>query len=100
MLTDKDIEHIAGLARIKIDKDERKTLKKELSLILDYMKSLNKVKTDNVDPLYQSSGVKNEFQSDEHRGLFDMNEQLDARLLGQSPRKEKRFVKVKSVLQK
>ncbi len=97
MLTDKEVKHIAGLARIKIDEKEEKGLKKDLSSILEYIDKLNEVDTTGVEPLYQTTGLVDSFRSDEPRGEFKMNESLNEKLIGQAPASEKRFIKVKSV---
>lgn len=98
MLTDKEIKHIAELARIEISAKEEKNLKKDLSSILEYIDQLNEVDTDKVEPLYQTTGLVDSFRNDEPRGEFEMNEGLNEKLIGQAPEKEGRFVKVKSVL--
>lgn len=98
MLTDKEVKHIADLARIKIDEKEEKSLKKDLSSILEYINKLNEVDTTGVEPLYQTTGLVDSFRSDEPRGEFEMNENLNEKLIGQAPHKEGRFIKVKPVL--
>jgi len=97
MLTDKEVKHIAGLARIKINEKEEKNLKKDLSSILEYIDKLNEVDTTGIEPLYQTTGLVDSFRSDEPRGEFVMNENLNEKLIGQAPASEKRFIKVKSV---
>jgi aspartyl-tRNA(Asn)/glutamyl-tRNA(Gln) amidotransferase subunit C len=115
MLTDKEVRHIAGLARIKISEKEEKGLKKDLSSILEYIDKLNEVDTTGVEPLYQTTGLVNSFRSDEPRGEFKpaphqsrpisdwrsaekIGAGMDDLLIGQAPHKEDRFVKVKSIL--
>jgi len=98
MLTDKEVRHIAELARIKISAKEEKSLKKDLSSILEYINKLNEVDTTGVEPLYQTTGLVDSFRDDEPRGEFKMDENLNEKLIGQAPHKEGRFVKVKSVL--
>lgn len=98
MLTDKEVNHIAGLARIKISEKEEKGLKKDLSSILEYIDKLNEVDTTEIEPLYQTTGLVDSFRSDEPRGEFKMDEDLNEKLVGQAPHKEGRFVKVKSIL--
>jgi len=63
MLTDKEVKHIANLARIKISEKEEKSLKKDLSSILEYIEKLNEIDTTGVEPLYQTTGLVNSFQS-------------------------------------
>ncbi len=98
MLTEKEVRHIAQLARIKLTEKEEKGLKKDLSSILEYIDKLNEVDTDNVEPLYQTTGLVDSFRSDEPRSEFKMDESLNEKLIGQAPHKEGLFVKVKSVL--
>lgn len=98
MISDKEIRHIADLARIQISEKEEQSLKKDLSSILEYINKLNEVDTTGVEPLYQTTGLVDSFRSDEPRGEFEMNENLNEKLIGQAPHKEGRFVKVKSVL--
>lgn len=98
MISDKEVEYIASLARIKISAKEEKGLKKDLSSILEYIKKLNEVDTTGVEPLYQTTGLVDSFRSDEPRGDFKMDENLNEKLICQAPHKEGGFVKVKSVL--
>ena len=98
MLSEKEIEHIASLARIALDVKEKKLFQKELSVILDYIEKLNKADTEKVEPLYQTTGLVNSAREDSHRNDFPSGEKLKERLVGQAPHKEKDFVKVKSVL--
>ena len=100
MLTDKEISHLAELARIKLGGEEKDKLKKDLSSILDYINKLNEVDTDNVEPLYQTAGLINSVRDDKDRNEFKMNDTLNEKLIGQAPHKENRFVKVKSVLKR
>ena len=100
MLTEKDLQHIADLARIKLSKDEAKKFPKELGSILDFIDQLNKADTSQVEPAYQITGLVNSFRTDEHRKDFEMNEELNEKLIGQAPLSENRFIKVKSVLNK
>ena len=98
MLTDKEVRHIAELARIKISAKEEKSLKKDLSSILEYINKLNEVDTTGVEPLYQTTGLVDSFRDDEPRGEFKMDENLNEKLIGQAPHSQNRFIKVKSVL--
>jgi aspartyl-tRNA(Asn)/glutamyl-tRNA(Gln) amidotransferase subunit C len=95
-----DVKHIAGLARIKLTQEEEDKMKEELSKILGYISELNKVNTDGVEPLFQTTGILNSMRDDQHRGDFKMDEGLGNKLIGQAPGKEGRFIKVKSILQK
>ena len=100
MLTNKEVQHIAQLARIKLTEKEEEKFKNELSSILDYVNKLNELDTEKVRPLYQTTGIVNALRHDEHRKDFEMNEDLNEKLIGQAPHTQNRFIKVKSVLRK
>jgi|SRR3989344_5787045 len=100
MLTDKEVKHIAKLARIEMSGKEEEKFKEELSSILDFVNKLKEVSTEGIEPLYQTTGLVNSVRTDENRGEFDMNNDLNQKLIEQAPHKENRFVKVKSVLNK
>ena len=110
MLSNKEVGHIAQLVRIKLTEKEEEKFKRELSSILDFVKKLNELDTKNVDPalagkggvepLYQVTGIVNALRSDEYRKDFEMNEDLNKKLIGQAPSRQDRFIKVKSVLKK
>ena len=96
----KTIKHIASLVRIDLTQKEEDKMKSELSSILGYIEQLNKVNTEGVEPLYQTTGLVNSVRPDEQRPDFNMNENFKDRLIYQAPEKEKGFIKVKSVLGK
>src|SRR3989344_3687848 len=109
MLTEKDLQHIADLARIKLSNDEAKKFPKELCAILDFIDQLNKADTSQVEPAYQITGLVNSFRTDEYRKDFEMNpvrsregsqrasasngmnEDLNEKLIGQAPDSQNRF---------
>lgn len=92
------VQHIAKLARIELTPEEGEKMKHDLSSILGYIDQLNKVDTDAVEPLYQTTGLVNAMRADEHLNLFPMDERLNERLIGQAPHKSGRYIKVKEVL--
>jgi aspartyl-tRNA(Asn)/glutamyl-tRNA(Gln) amidotransferase subunit C len=93
----KTIKHIATLARIKLTEKEEEKMKNELSSILNYVEQLNKVNTDNVEPLYQTTGLINSTREDEHRSTGGGKVE---RLVSQAPERQDSFVKVRSILNK
>ncbi|MBI2674745.1 MAG: Asp-tRNA(Asn)/Glu-tRNA(Gln) amidotransferase subunit GatC [Candidatus Yanofskybacteria bacterium] len=99
-LSSTGIEHIAQLARIKLTEKEKDKFRKELSSILDYVKKLNELDTEKIEPLYQVTGIVNALRPDEYRKDFEMDKDLNEKLIGQAPQSENRFIKVKSVLKK
>lgn len=100
MLSEAEVKKIAELTRIKLTDDEVEKYKGELSSILDFVKKLNEINTDGVEPLHQTTGLVNSTREDGPRNEFPMIEELNEKLIGQAPHKESRFIKVKSVLKK
>jgi aspartyl-tRNA(Asn)/glutamyl-tRNA(Gln) amidotransferase subunit C len=92
MLTDKDIEHIAKLARIKISTDEIPQIREKLSSIFEYIGQLNTANTDNVDPMFQTTGLLSAVREDYTDGI------QHSYLIEQAPDTKDNFIKVGSVL--
>ena len=98
MITEKEVEHIAGLARLKLNAHEKEKFQKELSLILDYIAQLKEVVVENVLPTFSGSGTANVMRSDEE-GTLSTPERTK-RILGQAPAEHQGFVKVGAILKK
>ena len=60
----KTLEHLADLVRIKITKKEEEKLLRDLKKILDYFDELQKVNTENVEPMAGGTGLFNETRED------------------------------------
>ena len=95
-LTDKEIKHIAELARLKLSNKEKSLYKEQLSGILDYFEQLKEVNTDEVDPSAQVTGLKNVFRDDviEEWEVSEKNQALK-----QAPELDGNQVRVKRVIQ-
>ena len=100
MVTDKELEKMTQLTRIKLNDKEKEKFKNELSSILDYVKKLNELDTEGIEPIYQVTGLVNALRQDERRNDFEMSPKLNEKLIGQAPHSENGFIKVKSVFQK
>ena len=97
MIDKKTIQHTARLARIRLTDKEEEKFQGDLSSVLDYIEQLNKVNTEGVEPLYQTTGIINSVREDEDRGEFKVGEKNNSLLVGQAPEKQENFVKVKPV---
>ena len=51
MITIKDVEHVAKLARMALSEEEKIIFTEQLSNILEYINELNEVNTENVEPM-------------------------------------------------
>lgn len=52
-----DVKKIAHLARLTITPEEEKTFQLQLTSILNYFKDLEKVNTDNIEPLVTPTDI-------------------------------------------
>ncbi len=89
-----DIQKLAQLARIKLDKKERESLEKDLNSVLDYIGKLKEAKMENAPELTHILDAENVFRSDDAPKEPFGN---PAELLEAAPEKKKGFVKVKKV---
>ena len=64
-LSEKDVEHVAKLAKISLTEQELKKYQKQLSGIVEYISALQRIDTTNVEPTNQTSGLLNVFRTDE-----------------------------------
>ncbi len=65
VLTKKDIEHIADLARLELTESEGNMAVGHLSSILEYVAQLQKVDTEGITYQYQVEGLEHAVVSDE-----------------------------------
>ena len=62
-----EVRKIAQLARIKLTPEEEERHAETISAVLDYMKILNEVNTDGVEPTFQVTGLEDVVRVDEVR---------------------------------
>ena len=94
-LTDKDVKHVARLARLKLADDERERFRGQLVKILGYMEDLKKLNTEGVEPtgsqVFNASGV---FREDEPVVFEDIKAILEL-----APERREAFFKVPKVIE-
>lgn len=95
MLTKKEIQHVANLARIGLTDEEIEKYRKDLSAILDYFKKLEELDTKNVEPVGHITGTENVSRNDKHEDFGGLGEKA---ILENAPEKKEKYIKVKSVL--
>ncbi len=64
MLDGKKVQHIAKLARLGITPEESEKFAKQLTDIFSYIEKLNEIKTDDVIPTSQVTGLTNVTRED------------------------------------
>jgi len=63
-LTKDEVLHIAKLANLTLSEEEVETFSRQLSETLNYVEKLKELKTKNVTPTFQTTGLKNVTRED------------------------------------
>lgn len=95
MISKKEVEHIAKLSRLGLNKKEIDKFQKELSKILDYINKLKEIDVSGVEPTSHSITPANITREDK---MKLQKADIERDLIEAAPKKEKRYVKVKSIL--
>lgn len=91
---DINVDQISLLARIRLKEEEKKRLTRDLENILGYVKQLDELNTDAVEPTSHVLQIENVFRIDDAR---PQNVTEDA--LRHAPDREGRFFKVPKVIE-
>lgn len=95
MISRKEVQHVAQLARLGLNGKEVKEMQKTLSSILDYIEKLKKVDISGVDLYISSGNLKNVMREDRGDGEPKID---NKKLLELTPEKKGGYVKVKQIL--
>lgn len=95
MISKKEVEHIANLSRLSLSSQEIKKMEKDLSAILGYFDSLKKVDIREIEPTSHPVLIENIMREDV---VKEQSTEKANKLLKAVPKKEGRYVKVKSIL--
>ncbi len=63
-ITIEEVEHVANLARLVFNEEEKKKLAEQLGRILDYIEQLNELDTEDVEPTSHVIPMKNVVRPD------------------------------------
>lgn len=94
MITVKEIEKLANLARIKINDSEKEGLTKEIDSILIYVDQIKKATVD-IDHAPSIGSVHNVFRDDVSQTISDEDRE---RILNEAPDREGEFIAVKKII--
>ena len=92
-VTVKDVEYIAGLARLEFSDEEKQKFTHQLNRILEYVEKLNELNTDAVEPLSHVIDLKNRFRDDVVKPGLGTEEALK-----NAPSRTEKFFKVPKVI--
>ena len=91
----KQVEELARLARLGLTEQEKASLAKEMTVILNYVQILDEVSTKNIQPTNQVTGLNSVLRKDEKT----VSHILLKEILANVPATENTFIKVKKVLE-
>jgi len=92
MITIKDVEHVAKLARLELTEEEKELYTKQLGDVLKYVDQMNEVDTSNVKPMAQVVDLVNVMRED-----VVHYEQTKEELMANAPDEEDGFFKVPKI---
>lgn len=92
MITVKDVEHVAKLARLELTDAEKEKFTKQLGDVLKYVEQMNEVDTTNVKPMAHAFDIVNVMREDKV-----VNEVSREELLKNAPEEENGFFKVPKI---
>jgi len=92
MITVKDVEHVAKLARLELSEDEKEKFTKQLGDILKYVEQMNEVDTTGVEPMAHAFDVVNVMREDKV-----IMEQTKEELMANAPEEENGFFRVPKI---
>lgn len=75
-ITEKDVRHIANLARLALGDDEIARLTGDMAAIVGYVEQLREVDTTGVEPIAQVTGLTNVVRADQPRDMLSVAQAL------------------------
>lgn len=97
MLTKKEVEKIAELARLGISEEEKGKFAKELSLVIGYIEKLSQVNIEKIEPMTGGT-VKESVVREDDESKCISDDQMKAGILKAAPNREDDYFKVPSIL--
>ena len=94
-VTDKTIEDLAHLARLRFNEDEKESVKKDLQNMIAFVEQLNEIDTRGVEPILHMSDTVNVLREDIVKGSVRREDALK-----NAPMKDDEFFKVPTVIKK
>ena len=92
-LDKKEVQGVAGLAKLELDDTDISIYTDQLAAILKYVAQLQVVDISGVEPVGQITGLTNQVAKDEIKNCEIPREKL----LANAPSSEKGYIKVKSI---
>ncbi len=97
MISKKEVEHLAKLARIGLSEKELEKMQEDIASILDYFEKLKKIDVSGIEPTSHAVVLKNVMRSDEEKKTNEKDEKT--KLLSAAPETKDNYLKVKAILE-
>lgn len=94
-ITDEIVDHIAHLARLEFNGDDKENIKSDLTKIIGFVDQLNAVDTEGVEPLIFMTDAINVLREDVYEPSITQEEALK-----NAPNKDSDYFKIAKVLKK
>jgi aspartyl-tRNA(Asn)/glutamyl-tRNA(Gln) amidotransferase subunit C len=92
MITIKDVEHVAKLARLELTEEEKEKFTGQLGAVLEYVNQMNEVDTSDVEPMAHAIDFSNVMREDKV-----VYEQTKEELMKNAPYEEDGFFRVPKI---
>ncbi len=97
-LTKKEVEKIAGLARLELGEKEKEKFAEDLSSVLGYVQKLSEVNIEKVEPVTGGTNLESVMRKDDETKCLS-DSQMREQILSASPNREDDYFKVPSILE-
>jgi aspartyl-tRNA(Asn)/glutamyl-tRNA(Gln) amidotransferase subunit C len=92
-LSEKEVKHVAKLARLDLTPQEVKRFQEQLSEILSYIEVLSEVKVEKIEPTSQVTSLENVFSKDQNQSSLSQKEALS-----EAEETHRGFFKIKRII--
>ena len=72
-----EVEYVAALARLELDREEATSMAEQLDKILTYVDKLNELDTSGVEPTTHAISITNAFRPDKLRDSLEQGEAIN-----------------------
>jgi aspartyl-tRNA(Asn)/glutamyl-tRNA(Gln) amidotransferase subunit C len=93
-VTEKDVDYIARLSRLKLTGDEKEEMGKDLEKIIGYINKLKELNTDNISPTSHVAPLKNVTREDKAKESLPVEEALK-----NAPERKEDYFKVPKIIE-
>lgn len=98
MISRKDVQHVARLARLELTEAEEARFELELAAILDFVAKLNEADTAGVEPLTGGTELASVMREDS--GVSELHHASPIELVEAAPKTREGWVEVKAVFER